>query len=65
MPMTQIAVYLPHEHVKKLDRLVAKSLYSSRNQAIRAAVIDLLKAEGEWGVEASDRLLREIERRRT
>lgn len=63
MGLKQICVYLPREHVEMLDRLVAKSLYSSRNQAIRVAVTDLLKAEAAWGVYVSARLLLQIARR--
>jgi len=65
MVLKMIAVYLPPEHIEKLDQLVQADLYSSRNEAIRVAVQDLLRAEADWGAPASDRLLRDIERRRT
>ena len=64
MVTKQISVYLPVDHIEKLDKLVSEGLYSSRNMAIRVAVTDMLRVETVWKVLVSDRLLREIERRR-
>ena len=64
MVTKQISVYLELAIIEKLDRLVSEGLYASRNEAIRVAVTDMLRVETVWKVLVSDRLLREIERRR-
>ena len=64
MVQKQVSVYIEQEIIEKLDRLVSEGLYSSRNEAIRVAVTDMLRVETVWKVLVSDRLLREIERRR-
>ena len=64
MGLKQVAVYLDPAIIEKLDRLVSEGLYSSRNEAIRVAVTDMLRVETVWKILVSDRLLREIERRR-
>lgn len=40
-----ITVYLPISHLKALDSLVVRKGYGSRNELIRIAITDLLKAE--------------------
>lgn len=41
--MRLVGVYLPEPDVKKLDSIVEKGFYPNRNEAIRAAVRDLIR----------------------
>lgn len=63
--MKTIVLYLPREYVERLDSLVDKGLYPNRSAAIRAGILDLLRAETTWKCPVSERLLAEIEGRRT
>ena len=65
MRKVEIALYIPFEYKRRLDRLVEAGLYPSRSEAIRTAVLDLLRAETTWKCPVSERLLAEIEGRRT
>ena len=47
--MKLVTVHLPRRYIKDLDGLVRRKLYGNRNEAIRAAVLDLLREES-WGV---------------
>jgi Predicted transcriptional regulators containing the CopG/Arc/MetJ DNA-binding domain len=40
-----IQIYLPLSYVKSLDLLVGGGFYSSRSEAIRVAVNDLIRSE--------------------
>ena len=60
MRKIEIALYLPAEYKRRLDRLVAAGLYPSRSEAIRTAVLDLLRTETTWKCPVSERLLAEI-----
>jgi len=43
--MKALLLYLPERHISDLDNLVDRKLYANRNEAIRAAVRDLLVNE--------------------
>lgn len=45
--MKVVTVWIPRTEVEKLDELVKRGFYPSRNEAIRFAVHDLLRAEYE------------------
>lgn len=57
----QISVYLIPEHIKKLDELVKKGLYGSRNEVIRVAITDLLRAEAKWELDVGPQMLHRID----
>jgi len=40
-----VTVHLPRSYIRMLDSLVREGLYSSRSEAIRIAVRDLIKKE--------------------
>ena len=65
MSKIQISLYLPVEWRERLDRLVDAGYYPSRSEAIRMAILELLRAETTWKCPASERLLAEIEGRPT
>ena len=56
----KIWLYLPREYKRRLDRLVEAGLYPNRSEAIRTAVLDLLRTETTWKCPVSERLLAEI-----
>lgn len=45
--MKSVLVQIPLPDVEGLDKLVARKLYPNRNEAIRFAIHDLLRNEGE------------------
>jgi len=44
-----ISFKAPNSYLEGLDELVRGGIYSSRSEAIRTAIRDLLKRELEWG----------------
>jgi Arc/MetJ-type ribon-helix-helix transcriptional regulator len=44
-----ISFKAPNTYLDELDELVRGGVYSSRSEAIRTAIRDLLKRELEWG----------------
>ena len=43
--MKLVTVWIPRTEVEKLDEIVKRGFYPSRNEAIRFAIHDLLRAE--------------------
>lgn len=50
MTMHHVTVLLPLKYADALEELVAAKLYSSRSDALRCAVRDLLADHGKWQV---------------
>ena len=48
--MKSVLIQLPRRWIRDLDDLVDRKLYANRNEAIRAAVRDLLREES-WKVQ--------------
>jgi Arc/MetJ-type ribon-helix-helix transcriptional regulator len=46
--MKLISFKAPNNYLEELDELVRGGVYSSRSEAIRTAIRDLLKRELEW-----------------
>lgn len=47
--MKLISFKAPNTYLEGLDELVRSGVYSSRSEAIRIAIRDLLKKELDWG----------------
>ncbi|MFW9854656.1 MAG: ribbon-helix-helix domain-containing protein [Candidatus Thorarchaeota archaeon] len=47
--MKLISFKAPNTYLEGLDELVRNGVYSSRSEAIRTAIRDLLRRELEWG----------------
>jgi Arc/MetJ-type ribon-helix-helix transcriptional regulator len=46
-----ITIRMPHDHVARLDALVASGEYSTRAEVVRAAVVALLRREEEAAID--------------
>ena len=59
--MKLISFKAPTTYLEGLDELVCAGVYSSRSEAIRIAIRDLLKRELDWGTGDSPASLVQIE----
>ena len=46
--MKVVTVHLPEAYLEAIDELVKKGYYPNRAEAIRMAVRDLIRREGNW-----------------
>ena len=49
--MKQIDFKIPESYLESLDELVDKGFYANRAEAMRTAIMDLLKKHGEFRIE--------------
>ncbi|MFW9905692.1 MAG: ribbon-helix-helix protein, CopG family [Candidatus Heimdallarchaeota archaeon] len=59
--MKLISFKAPNTYLEGLDELVRAGVYSSRSEAIRMAIRDLLKRELNWKAGSSPASLAEVE----
>ncbi|MFX0049848.1 MAG: ribbon-helix-helix domain-containing protein [Candidatus Hodarchaeota archaeon] len=59
--MKLISFKAPNTYLEGLDDLVREGVYSSRSEAIRIAIRDLLKRELDWGTGGSPASLVEVD----